>query len=79
MPTLILQAKDDIFIPFEIFAHPALSSNPCLRLIATDYGGHLGFFSRRGARFWADEVAMHFIKEVAKIGAASAAGARLTR
>jgi predicted alpha/beta-fold hydrolase len=72
VPTLIVQAKDDIFIPFEIFNHPALSSNPYLRLIAPEYGGHLGFLSRRGARFWVDEVAIHFLKEVLEARATSA-------
>jgi predicted alpha/beta-fold hydrolase len=64
VPALIVQAKDDIFIPFEIFAHPALSANPWLRLIATEHGGHLGFLSRRGARFWVDETAIGFLREV---------------
>ena len=64
MPTLLIQAKDDTFIPFEMFRHPAIESNPCLRLIATEHGGHLGFLARRGARFWLDEVAIEFLKGV---------------
>jgi uncharacterized protein len=64
VPTLLIQAKDDTFIPFEMFRHPAIESNPFLRLIATDHGGHLGFLSRRGARFWLDEVAIEFLKSV---------------
>jgi predicted alpha/beta-fold hydrolase len=73
VPALLLQAKDDIFIPFEIFGHAALSSNPCLRLIATEHGGHLGFLSRRGPRFWADEVAIRFLREIVEIRTASTA------
>jgi predicted alpha/beta-fold hydrolase len=64
VPTLLIQAKDDTFIPFEIFQHPAFSSNPFLRLIAPEHGGHLGFLSRRGARFWVDQVAIDFLKNV---------------
>ncbi len=60
VPTLLIQAKDDTFIPFEMYRHPALGSNPFLRLIATENGGHLGFLSRRGARFWLDEVVVEF-------------------
>jgi uncharacterized protein len=60
VPTLLIQAKDDVFIPFESYRHPAFGSNPYLRLIATEHGGHLGFLSRRGARFWVDEVAIDF-------------------
>jgi hypothetical protein len=64
VPTLLIQAKDDTFIPFKIFQHPAITSNPFLRLIATEHGGHLGFLSRRGARFWLDEVAIEFLESV---------------
>lgn len=65
VPTLLIQAKDDTFIPFEMYRHPALSSNPWLRLIVTERGGHLGFLARRGARFWVDEVAIDFLKSLA--------------
>src|SRR3984885_13288160 len=64
VPTLLIQAKDDVFIPFESYGHPAFGSNPYLRLIATERGGHLGFLSRHGARFWVDEVAIDFLKGV---------------
>ena len=73
VPALLLQAKDDIFIPFEIFGHAAISSNPCLRLIATEHGGHLGFLSRRGARFWNDEVAIRFLREIVETRTAKTA------
>jgi predicted alpha/beta-fold hydrolase len=65
VPALLLQAKDDVFIPFESYSHPAFESNPFLRLIATEYGGHLGFLSRRRPRFWVDEVAIEFLKSLA--------------
>lgn len=64
VPTLLIQAKDDVFIPFDSYQHPAFASNPYLRLIATERGGHLGFLSRRGARFWVDEVAIDFLQGV---------------
>ena len=64
VPTLLIQAKDDTFIPFEIFSHPAIAANPHLRLLATEHGGHLGFLSRRGQRFWVDDVALEFVTEI---------------
>ena len=64
VPTLLIQAKDDVFIPFESYAQPAFESNPFLRLIATERGGHLGYLSRSGARFWVDEVALEFLQGV---------------
>ncbi len=62
VPTLVIQAKDDMFIPFESFNHPAFRTNPNLTLIATEYGGHLGFLQRRGRRFWIDETVTEWIE-----------------
>jgi len=61
IPALLIQAKDDTFIPFDIFDHPAFRSNPNLTLLATEYGGHLGFLQRHGRRFWLDEVVTEWI------------------
>ena len=66
VPALLIQAQDDTFIPFEIFHHPAFSTNPNLRLLATPYGGHLGFLARGKRRFWVDEVALDFIGDLAR-------------
>jgi predicted alpha/beta-fold hydrolase len=63
IPTLLIQAKDDTFIPFEIFDHPAFRTNSHLTLMATEYGGHLGFLQRHGHRFWIDEVVTEWIEE----------------
>lgn len=61
VPTLLMQAKDDTFIPFDIFSHPAIEANPAIRLLVTQYGGHLGFLARRTPRFWMDEVVISFL------------------
>ena len=63
VPTLLVQSKDDTYIPFDSYNRPALAANPFIRLIATEHGGHLGFLSRRGPRFWLDRVAMEFLSE----------------
>ena len=64
VPTLVVQAKDDPFIPFAMYNHPALSANPHLRLLAIERGGHLGFISKPRPRFWLDQVLVHWILEV---------------
>lgn len=64
VPGLLIQAKDDTFIPFESFSHPAIRNNPNLRLLACDYGGHVGFLAKTGQRFWVDEAALGFIGDV---------------
>jgi predicted alpha/beta-fold hydrolase len=63
VPTLMIQAKDDTFIPFEMYERPEIWTNPHLKLVATEAGGHLGFLSRRGPRFWVDEVVVDFITQ----------------
>ncbi|MGH9661798.1 MAG: YheT family hydrolase [Bryobacteraceae bacterium] len=65
VPALVIQAKDDTFIPFEIFDHPAFRTNPRLRLEATERGGHVGFISRRRPRFWLDSRVLEWVTEVA--------------
>ncbi len=54
VPTLVVQAKDDPLIPFSVYNHPAFRENPCLKLVAVEHGGHLGFISRHRPRFWLD-------------------------
>ena len=64
VPTLVIQAKDDPFIPFAMFDHPAFSRNPHLHLLVTEHGGHLGFISKTKPRFWLDQVLVHWVLEV---------------
>ena len=64
VPTLLVQAKDDPMIPFTVYDHPAFSTNPHLRLLAVDYGGHLGFISKTKPRFWLDQVLVNWLVEV---------------
>lgn len=55
VPALLIQARDDPMIPFRIYEEPALGRRN-IELMVTDYGGHLGFISRRKPRFWLDGV-----------------------
>ena len=64
VPTLVVTAKDDPLVPFQAYDHPAFARNPHLRLVAPDYGGHLGFIARRQPRFWLDAVVMDWIEEI---------------
>jgi predicted alpha/beta-fold hydrolase len=61
VPTLLVQAKDDPLIPFAVYDHPAFSTNPNLRLLAVDHGGHLGFISKTKPRFWLDRVLVDWV------------------
>jgi predicted alpha/beta-fold hydrolase len=64
VPALLVQAKDDPLIPFQVYNHPAFSSNPWLRLLTVDHGGHLGFVSKTKPRFWLDDILVQWMEEV---------------
>jgi uncharacterized protein len=61
VPALLIQAKDDTFIPFRIFESEAARANRRVELLATRYGGHLGFLARGPMRFWVDRVIIDWI------------------
>jgi predicted alpha/beta-fold hydrolase len=67
VPTLLVQAKDDPLIPFSVYDHPAFSTNPNLRLIAVEHGGHLGFISKTRPRFWLDQVLVNWVLEAQRV------------
>ena len=63
VPTLFITAKDDTFIPFEIYNHEAFGQNPCLQLFAAEYGGHLGFLAKASPRLWLDHAIIKWVAE----------------
>jgi predicted alpha/beta-fold hydrolase len=63
VPALILIAKDDPMVPFEAYDHPAFGQNPALRLAPVEHGGHLGFISRTGPRFWLDHTILDWMEQ----------------
>jgi predicted alpha/beta-fold hydrolase len=65
VPTLIIHAKDDPFIPFEPMRDPSIAANPYVLLLATERGGHVAFVSaNREDRFWAESRLVEFFKLV---------------
>jgi predicted alpha/beta-fold hydrolase len=61
VPVLLIQAKDDTFVPFAPFASDAVRRNPRIELLATEHGGHVGFLARRKPHLWLDETVMLWI------------------
>ena len=65
IPTLIITAQDDPFIPYDMFADSDLQSNPYIRLLAPAHGGHCGFFQQRHFPedpFWAENRIIDWIQ-----------------
>ena len=67
VPTLILTAQDDPFIPFASFSDPGLQGNSQITVIAPEHGGHCAFIARQNgdARFWAEVSVMDFFRSLA--------------
>jgi predicted alpha/beta-fold hydrolase len=64
VPTLLIQAQDDTFVPFAAFESDAVRSNPSIQLLATRYGGHVAFLARRPPRLWLDQTVIKWILKV---------------
>lgn len=57
VPTLIISAKDDPFIPASMFDTPAINGNTYVTTAILRFGGHCGFFQQHSQgedRFWAE-------------------------
>jgi predicted alpha/beta-fold hydrolase len=64
VPTLIITAQDDPFIPYSMFTVPKIQRHPQIRVVAPRYGGHCGFFhrSRNGEDpYWAENRIIDFL------------------
>jgi len=66
VPTLMITAQDDPFVPYESFAAARVTENPAIRFVAPRHGGHCGFISGYGGaeRFWAEARIAEFCAEV---------------
>ena len=67
VPSLIIHAQDDPFIPFEPLRDADVTSNPYVLLLATQHGGHVGFVAADTLgedRFWAENRVVEFCKLV---------------
>jgi predicted alpha/beta-fold hydrolase len=50
IPTLIIHAEDDPFIPFAPMRDPAVANNPYILLLAPAQGGHVAFISTKSLK-----------------------------
>jgi predicted alpha/beta-fold hydrolase len=63
IPTLIIHAEDDPFIPFEPLRESSFTQNPFLLMVKTERGGHVAFVGEASDtedRFWAENRAIEF-------------------
>ena len=64
IPSLIIQARDDPFIPFDAYDVPSLRENPRLVFLSPQHGGHVAFLAKGRHRFWAQIQAMRFFRAI---------------
>jgi len=64
VPTLIITAEDDPFVPAASFRDPAIAANPNITLVVTTHGGHCGFLSSPNGPdddgYWAERQIVDF-------------------
>ncbi len=68
VPTLVITAADDPFVPVGPFHDPAIRDNPAVQVVITPRGGHCGFVARRLAGrgddgYWAERAVVDFAAE----------------
>lgn len=63
VPTLLMHAHDDPFLPGRYLPHGVIAANPWLRAVITDRGGHVGFVEGppHAPRFWVERQAARFL------------------
>lgn len=81
IPTLILTAKDDPFVPYTSFAKAAVDKNPNITFEAPAHGGHCSFISSEEGqgRFWAEARIVEFFSEKLKGSALAASAPQVQR
>jgi hypothetical protein len=65
VPTLILSAADDPFVPPEQFEESAVTTNPRITVQVTRHGGHCGFYTGATPGFdgyWAEQRVIEFAR-----------------
>jgi predicted alpha/beta-fold hydrolase len=67
VPTLVITAEDDPFVPSQPFRDARVTANPNIRVVITRHGGHCGFLSEPingDDGYWAESQIVHFARSV---------------
>jgi hypothetical protein len=70
VPTLLIHSADDPFLPPAALPRAAIERNPCLRVVLTGRGGHVGFIAGSPWRplFWVEQEAARYLGEALRPG-----------
>lgn len=65
VPTLIITAEDDPFIPVQPFRDPKIGDNPLIEVRICAHGGHCGFVGQKAVEddgYWAERQIVDFVE-----------------
>lgn len=64
VPTLLITARDDPFVPYASILAAGAHKNPAIQLLAPAHGGHCAFVSNKNGaeRFWAEQRVVEFVE-----------------
>jgi hypothetical protein len=63
VPTLVISAQDDPFVPPDVFQTVEVTGNPHITLMLTEHGGHCGFLAESdltAGAYWAEDAIIRF-------------------
>jgi predicted alpha/beta-fold hydrolase len=66
VPTLLITAEDDPFVPYVSFLAAGAEKNPAIQFVAPEHGGHCAFISNKSGaeRFWAEQRVVEFCEGI---------------
>ena len=78
VPTLIITAEDDPFVPADTFRHTSITGNEHIKLFLMRHGGHCGFLTTADGDdgYWAERMVVNFASDVSQENGAKGAFTR---
>ena len=70
VPTLVITAEDDQFVPSRTFHDPKITGNPSIELCICEHGGHCGFVGPQSVGddgYWAENQIVEFFERRATV------------
>jgi len=63
IPTIIINALDDPFLPKECYPFEVVKANKYLEMMVPKYGGHVGFVERNKKHYWIEKTILQWLQK----------------
>src|SRR5262245_28335887 len=80
VPTLVITAEDDPFVPSQPFHNPKVTGNPHIDLRISAHGGHCGFVGPKSGEddgYWAENQIVDFVSRQSQVAGRQSSPSRL--